>query len=104
MFRRQLYVGLMYCHMQGIRNMEGDHTYDTKHNVEDKTRIHYVVHNVESSECQCLFHFFDSDKIPCALMLLVFTSNFLKEIPLAYIVHRWTKKWEKHLHISSIVF
>ena len=72
--------------------MKGDRTYETKHNVEDKMRIHYVVHNMASSECSARSILVNSDEIPCALMLFVFASNLLKEILPAYIVHRWTKK------------
>ncbi|KAJ8419723.1 hypothetical protein Cgig2_020784 [Carnegiea gigantea] len=81
----------MYCHVQGITNVEGDRTYEIKHNYENKTRINYVVYNEPTSECQCSWHFFDSDGIPCAHMLLVFTSDSLREILAAYSINRWTK-------------
>ncbi|KAJ8437687.1 hypothetical protein Cgig2_028625 [Carnegiea gigantea] len=90
-FQRQLYIGRMYCHVQGTTNVEGDRTYQIKHNYESKTRIHYVVYNECTSECQCSCHIFDSDEIPCAHMLLVFTSNSLREILASYIINRWTK-------------
>lgn len=35
--------------------------------------------------------FFDLDGILCTNMLLVFISNLLEEIPLVYIINRWTK-------------
>jgi len=70
-FQRQLYIGRMYCHVQGITNVEDDRTYEIKHNCESKTRIRYVVHNEQTSECQCSCHFFDSDGIAYARMLLV---------------------------------
>jgi len=47
----------MYCHVQGIINVDGDRTYKIKHKFEDKTRIRYVVLKEEASECQCLCHF-----------------------------------------------
>jgi len=62
-----------------------------KHNYENKMWICYVVHNEESSECQYSCHFFYSDGILCAHMLLVFTSNLLRQIPPTYIVNRSTK-------------
>lgn len=29
-FQRQLYVSQVYCHVQGITNVEGDHTYEIR--------------------------------------------------------------------------
>ena len=84
--QRQLYIDRIYCDVQGITNIEGDWTYQTKHNYENKTRIRYVV-----SECQCSCLLFDPDGIPCAHMLLVFMSNSLTKISAAYIINRWIK-------------
>jgi len=56
-----------------------------------------VVYNERTSECQCSCHFFDSGGIPCARMLLIFTSNLLREILVAYIINRWRKMVTKAL-------
>ncbi|KAJ8424086.1 hypothetical protein Cgig2_012694 [Carnegiea gigantea] len=60
---RRVYVRQMYCHVQGITIIESDRDYEIKHNYENKTRIPYVVHNEETSECQCSCHFFNLDEI-----------------------------------------
>jgi len=95
--QRQLYIDRIYCDVQGITNIEGDWTYQTKHNYENKTRIRYVVYNERTSECQCSCFFFILDGIPYAHILLVFTSNSLREIPTAYIINRLAKLVAKAL-------
>jgi len=82
----------MYCHVLGVTNVEGDWTYEIKHNYENKTRIHYVVYNEKSSKYKCSCHFYDSDKILCTHMRLIFTSNTLRDIPAAYIINKW-QRW-----------
>ena len=103
-FQRQLYIGRIYCHVQGITNLEDDRIYEIKHSYENKMRIRYVVHNEHTSECRCSCHLFESDGIPCAHMLLVFTSNLLREISAAYIINRWTKMQQKHQCMNLKVF
>jgi len=49
------------------------------------------VYNECTFKYQCSCHFFNSDEIPYAHMLLVFTSNSLREIPTPYIINRWIK-------------
>jgi len=51
MFQRQLYIGQIYCDVQDITSVEGDRTYQIKHNYENKTRICYVMYNERTSEC-----------------------------------------------------
>ena len=87
----------MYCDVHGVTNIEGDRTYQIKHNYENKMRICASVYNERTSECRCSCLFFDPDEIPCTHMLLVFTSNSLKEISAAYIINRWTKLVAKAL-------
>ena len=81
----------MYYHLQGITNVKDDWTYEIKHSYENKPRICYVVYNEPTFECECSCHVFDSDGIPCAHMLPVFTSDSLREILVAYIINRCTK-------------
>jgi len=87
----------MYYHVQGVTSIEGDRTYIIMYNYENKIRIRYVVPNEESFKCWYSYRFFDSDRIPCAHMLLIFTSNLLREILAAFIVNRWIKTTAKVL-------
>ncbi|KAJ8425613.1 hypothetical protein Cgig2_005292 [Carnegiea gigantea] len=83
-------VSFISKHM-GITNVEANQTYQIKHNYENEMRIGYVVYNERTSECRCSFLFFDSDRIPCAHILLIFISNSLREISATYMINRRTK-------------
>ena len=91
-FQDELWSSFMDCAIAKIHENDGLRVFTIRDRSKDCYRSEReVIYYTSTSEAKCSCKLFELEGIPCHHILVALNGDFLKEIPHALILNRWTK-------------